>query len=335
MHTPRVSVAIAGALTLLACACNKPAPSGTAAATTTESPAPARAAKAAPPEPAPVPEAAAPTEAPDAAAAPNAASSHDEPLDDGRIRLHPRKKKSELQADLDGDGTPETLVGKAEGEGFVVRVLAGERELARFAAPGVMTGWMRLLPRRGRGRVGAFFLYADPDDSAPRTLLALADGGKARIERFPWLPLAHWDWRADGVDAVQGITTELYQDFLPKGRSTLLRLDGDAPVSILPFETFEVCIADPERASGSEPFTLLAVPRAEAAVHLLRVGDDGRYRSVGKRAVTPPGDGSRWTIPSGFALACLGQGLLQYKADRFRIEGDTIVPAPGAEPARP
>lgn len=246
----------------------------------------------------------------------------------GRLRLQPRKKAPHLELDLDGDGKAESMRAGQDGARFHAEIRHGDTVLARREAEGSLTGWMRLPVRRGRGRHALFLQFTGPDDSAPRTWLAQGDGGRFRIEPFDWLPVAHWDLRGDGVEVVHGITTELYQDFLARGRSELLDLSGAQPVSVLPGPTFEVCVVDPDDASGDAPLRLVVARRDVAEIALMATDEAGKMAVVAKRNVDRPDDGSRWSIPAGFALACLGEGKVQFKARHYRIDGDALLPVP-------
>lgn len=246
----------------------------------------------------------------------------------GRLRIQPRKKTPHLELDLDGDGKAESMRAGQDGNRFHAEIRHGDTVLARREAEGSLTGWMRLPVRRGRGRHALFLQFTGTDDSAPRTWLAQGDAGRFSIEPFDWLPVAHWDLRGDGIEMVHGITTELYQDFLARGRSDLLDLSGAQPASVLPGPTFEVCVVDPDDATGDAPLRLVVARRDVAEIALMAVDTAGKLAVVAKHNVDRPDDGSRWSIPAGFALACLGEGKVQFKARHYRIHGDALLPAP-------
>lgn len=303
-------------------------------------------------EAAPAAEAASPT----AAAAPTSeavagaakASEHsaEEALDVGRVRQQPRKKTGKLKVDLDGDGKVETLTvdqtpaaddwrGETDkGPSFVARILAPDGSVAheaRFA--GIATGWMRLPLLLGDGRNAVFLVWSKPDVSTPRAHVARWLDGKATLEPTAHLPLFHWDWQGNGVEAVVGISEELWQDFLRTGTTSVMDLSSATPRNLLPFVAFEVCLADPEQAKGQGGLEVFAIERTGTKLHALRPGADGVYHTIGSIGVSKPDDGSRWSVPSGFALACLGGYRVQYKggvyrfADgRFRVEGSPTRP---------
>ncbi len=315
-----------------------PADPATAAA-----PAPTLAPLPAPASPVVPPEAASPSAAPPA--------EPPEPLDEGRMRVQPRKKASRLELDLDGDGKPETMrlqqtparqdwVGEPEkGPRFRLQVIAagGGAVLLEHGRAGFATGWLRLPVRMGGGKHGVFFQFSRPDDSTPRTLLFRHDGTRVVMEELDKLPIAHWDLLGNGVEAIHSISDELWQDFLRTGTSTLTGWQPAGADERLPFAAFEVCVANPEvakpapdapAAAAGAPapvLDLFAVERTGKRLHLLRPEGSGRLRSLATVAVTPPDDGSRWSAPSGFALSCLGGHAVQYKDVRYRFKSGKII----------
>lgn len=268
-----------------------------------------------------------------AAAVPKASEhSAEEPLDTGRMRQQPRKKAGKVHVDLDGDGKDETLTidqtpaaddwrGEPEkAPVFVAKILRADGSVAlESKIPGIATGWMRLPLRLASGRHAIFLVWSKPDVSTPLALVARWVDGKAVLEPTAHLPLFHWDWQGKGVEAVVGISEELWQDFLRTGTTSVTDLSAAEPRNLLPFVAFEVCLADSEQAKGAAGLDLFAVARDGHKLHALRVDADGQYQSVGSVAVSAPDDGSRWSVPSGFALACLGGHRVQYKSDTFRF----------------
>lgn len=334
---------VLAALLSTGCGDRKTAGSGAkVAAAPVHEPAAARAAAAPAVDAAPAaaPAEATPTVAPPSPAASAAkASDHsaEEPLDVGRVRQQPRKKAGKVQIDLDGDGKDETLTvdqtpaaddwhGEPEkAASFIARIVRNDGTVAlesKFA--GIAAGWMRLPLQLGAGRNAVFLVWSKPDVSTPLSMVARWVDGKAVLEATPHLPLFHWDWQGMGVEAVVGISEELWQDFLRTGTTSVTDLSAATPRSLLPFVAFEVCLAEPEQAKGQGGLDLFAVERAGRKLHALRVGDDGRYRSVASIAVTAPDDGSRWSVPSGFALACLGGNRVQYKSDTYAFANGRI-----------
>jgi hypothetical protein len=341
-------------LALLACVsfgCGRDNPTSAPATTATAptaavTPAPAVEAATAPPS-AQLPTAA--SVAADETAPSNSPAVHSppEPLDEGRIRLQPRKKAMSLAADLDGDGDAEQLTvedipaaadwrGGAQGAAaLVVKIERGKGVLLQRRIAGVVTGWMRMTARRGGGREAALLVYALPEDATPRVLVATMDQGLATLAPYAQLPIAHWDWRGDGVDAIYSVSDELYQDYLKTGTTRLVAFDQNQPRDLLPFAAFEVCVPFPEQASGAAPLRLVAAERRRPRLHLLEVGKNGNYRSVGQIAVGRVDDGSRWSITSGFALHCQGDGAIQFRAEHYRVKGNKLVVAKAPPAAAP
>lgn len=289
----------------------------------------------------------APTATEIGAAGPEAAgeppSEDEEPQ--GRERQVPRRKLQRVTIGAGPGLPPWTLAVRqtAAADGWRGEAAGAPRfevTLERAGAPtrtlwqrdGRATGWANLRWRVAPATEVAVLVWSEPDDAAPRAWLwRPTESGGGGLE-LSHLPVGALDWRGDGVEALVSVSTELWQDFLRVGTQRLLRVSDAGVEDLLPFEAFEFCV--PAAPQDSQAAALVAVARHGAALHLLAPGRDGRYRSVAQRPVSPPDDGSRWSVPSGFALACLGDGKIQYKDSYFTVRGRLLRPDRRRAPPR-
>lgn len=300
-------------------------------------------------QPAAVTAAAAPPPA-DVAAQPMAAAPTPDadPMASQRIRQFPRKKRMEWQVDLDADGKPETLVasqkqaadawlgGTSPGGpvgSLTVRHGASAEVIFERHRSGYAMGMFALAARIGGGRhvVLAMEGAVDGPSELPGWLASDADGTVAWHE-MKRVPLALWDLDGAGLDVVLTMSTELYQDYLPRGTMDVMAWRDGGFVSVMPFVAFEVCALEPD---GGGPLVLVAVSRKKPGLHVLAWhGERKKLVSKQRIAVEHPHIGAPYNVPRGFALACSfareRPHWVQYKNGRYRLGADgklaAIVP---------
>ncbi len=281
-----------------------------------------------------------------------AAAARAQPWESKRIRPFPRKKKTEWEVDLDGDGLAEKLVvtqhaaadswtggdspGGPSGTLEVHRGAGGQVALER-RKKGYALGMFGLPARIGQGRHVVFALEAEADGPSelPGWVTVGADG-KIGYHSMKRVPLELLDLSGSGRDAVTTLSTELYLEFLVTGTMDIMRWHGGKFQSLLPFKAFEVCALEPD---GGLPLLVVAVTRKKHTLHLLKYdGTDERLVSVWRVKVSPPEDRSKpYNVPRGFALACSFPNArphrVQYRNRVFNLskEGDALVEGPRAK----
>jgi len=260
------------------------------------------------------------------------------------VRQIPRKKYPLVPLDLNGDGKLEQLLlkqrqpstnwqgkDKEKGPNFVleIRTTGADGKPAKLLGSkpiyGWGQGWSQIGVRTGADTHIGIAYWSVPEEHAPRATYVWMSDGKVHWGRFKRLPLELIDLRFSQQEAVLTLSQELYHDYLKRGTTDLLQWQGGRFESILEKPVFELCVA-----AVREPHVYFAaVPQAKKSVLLLRASEDMSLpmNSVWQTTVSPPSEGPRYTVPTGFALSCdREKGRVQYKSSRFTFADGALKP---------